>query len=460
MNNNGGLFAKIFFRTTLGLAIVSIGMFISVIVLFPLSYISNMVEKNDDLVLQLINQLAVVKSEEEAEELLLYYENSFDISSIIVNTNNDVVLVTPFAESVTSDEVLNWEKDESNVSFSLNGTEYRYIIQENSVIYRDKSYTVQTYFEINKNQELLKPFFVMLPLILFCAILVAISTAYFISKMIIHPLKLLTEKSVSIAHLDFNNGIEWESDDEFGVLSEQLNIMQDRLQEVIKYMEEDSFINNQMKLEEQRQQIAILSHELNTPLTVLKMQTELIMERAVDDTSLLYLQRSLKKVDEIEGLVNQILDFKQSDDLEVVNVNTFIRELTATTYQHVLFKFDFQSDLTIQVPSIYLQRLVTNLVNNSVKYNYNNMPIQIQIKERRISITNAHDPSVIVNKQELVKPFVRANVDERIKGDGLGLHICTKICALQGYEFDLFSKDNNFTAAIEFDSKSVVVSTD
>lgn len=457
MNNNGGLFAKIFLRTTIGLAVVSIGMFASVIILFPMSYISNMVEKNDALVSQLTKELATVEDEAEAEEILLYYENSFDISSIVVNANNDIVIVTPFAQAVTTDDVLNWEKNDANVSFSLNGTEYRYITNENAVLYKGEPFTVQTYFEINQNQELLKPFIVMLPLVLTCVILAAIFTAFFISRMIIHPIKLLTEKSISISHLDFKNDIQWESDDEFGILSEQLNIMQDRLSEVIDYMEEDSFINNQMKLEEQRQQIAILSHELNTPLTVLKMQTELMMARTDDETSILYLNRNLKKVDEIEGLVNQILDFKQSDDLETINLNKLIREITGTTYQHVIFKFDFRSELTLHVSSIYLQRLITNLVNNSVKYNYNDQPIIIKIDNNQLEITNNHDPAVILNKHELVKPFIRANIDERIKGDGLGLHICTKICALQGFIFDINSKNNMFTASIQFDDKSIVM---
>lgn len=51
---------------------------------------------------------------------------------------------------------------------------------------------------------------------------------------------------------------------------------------------------------------------------------------------------------------------------------------------------------------------------------------------------------------KILKPYVRANLDNRIKGEGLGLFICSRICTLNGFKLEVFVRDGNFISQVIF----------
>lgn len=150
----------------------------------------------------------------------------------------------------------------------------------------------------------------MYPVLAAVILLQAIFISYIISRITIRPIRSISEKAHAITSLDFDNDYSWQSNDEFGMLSVDLDEMQEKMKQVITHLEDDSYLQNKLALEEQKQQIAILSHELNTPLTVLKMQTELMILSEENEKKKKYLERNLKKVDEITALVDDILNYK------------------------------------------------------------------------------------------------------------------------------------------------------
>ncbi|MDD6770192.1 sensor histidine kinase [Inconstantimicrobium porci] len=80
-----------------------------------------------------------------------------------------------------------------------------------------------------------------------------------------------------------------------------------------------------------------------------------------------------------------------------------------------------------------LQQLFINVLDNAVKYSVPNSKVNISIinkeKDVDIIIENVNETECIENTEELFKPFIKINSEER-GSRGLGLNICRKIVAM------------------------------
>lgn len=342
------------------------------------------------------------------------------------------------------------KSEADSINYQFEGNTYKFLSEENVVLIADQPYKLVTYFQINNLSDVVQPFVLMFPLIVTAILIISLTTAYLVSKGVTKPIMILNNKATAITNLDFDNDLHWTSQDEFGKLSNSLTVMQSKMKQVIDYIEEDSFMKNELNMEAQKQQLAILSHELNTPLTVLKMQNEMLLASATDEMSKMYIERNLIKVDEIEGLVDQILNFESAEFTHSIDVNEFVMEMAMNDYPQNLFKYDFNVKLDVETSPLYLKRLLNNLIGNSVKYNYNDSQITINTTKNTLQVINKYDPSINIDVDKILKPYVRANLDNRIKGEGLGLFICSRICALNGFKLEVFVRDGSFISQVIF----------
>ncbi len=188
------------------------------------------------------------------------------------------------------------------------------------------------------------------------------------------------------------------------------------------------------------------SHELRTPITAIRESFNLLMNTwsAEKTQPQLHLQDiCLRNISKMKSLIERILDYqkfsakdKQLKTLEQIN------EIVETVYFDQLpvalsknLKLSYQPDKNLPLIMVYrdgIETVVTNLVNNAIKYSKQGT-IRITTKSHPNGvIVEIQDEGIGIPKQDLstiFEPYKRIQNPERkgIDGSGLGLSIARKI---------------------------------
>lgn len=194
------------------------------------------------------------------------------------------------------------------------------------------------------------------------------------------------------------------------------------------------------------------SHELKTPLTSLQLQMQLLqkaltsIENGKTDQTSNLLKSSERQVKRLAHLVNDLLEVSRisSHKLQLEREQIELQSLIANIISRIADQPDNSSQKIIfhSKTPIHgywdrerIDRAVTNLISNAVKYGHGK-PIEIRLKKTReaarISIT---DHGIGIDKEELVKifdRFERSTQTKPVGGLGLGLYIVKKIVEAHG----------------------------
>ncbi|GAB6009771.1 hybrid sensor histidine kinase/response regulator transcription factor [Dysgonomonas reticulitermitis] len=237
-----------------------------------------------------------------------------------------------------------------------------------------------------------------------------------------------------------------------------------------------------------------ISHEIRTPLTMIVSPIENILENRNTHPEIKpQLQLILKNANRMLNMVNQILDFrkiqKQKLEIKEVAVGEFVENLCNNSFkiaeaQNIQIRINNQvGEKKIWVDPDGIEKLVFNLVSNSVKHSAKGGEIEISIfcKDKAIAI-QVKDEGEGMTKEVLNKLFTRFasySKDKSKPSTGIGLSMvkeiadkhhakisvdseqgkgsCFTILFLQGLEH--FSKDQN-VEIIETDTINNEQSTD
>ena len=264
-------------------------------------------------------------------------------------------------------------------------------------------------------------------LLLFLAIFISI---YFILSKIIKPIIILKDKLSEISIGSYPEKIENKSNDEIGVLIDSFNNMSERLK--IKDEQEKNIFRN-------------ITHELKTPLTNISGYAQILRSDDFNDEEfkISALDRIISESNRMHEMVISLLDMsKQSSDLkeysfEEVNIKNIIEDLLIIKYPKIIEKklkiISNISKETIRGNKQYLTILFSNLIDNGIKYSYENTNIIMEIEEEsetlKFSILTKGKKIPIEFKDKIFDPFVK--IEEKgfssKDSNGLGLYICKNI---------------------------------
>mgnify|MGYP005988972863 CR=1 FL=1 len=197
-------------------------------------------------------------------------------------------------------------------------------------------------------------------------------------------------------------------------------------------------------------------HELNIPVSTIKMNTQLL-EKNIDD------EKSLKRLNRIKQASNNLL--KLYDDMEynikkeidvIDKQECFLDELIANSIN----KFDdIKKDVIIKssIPNIKLftdingfEKTIDNLILNAIKYNSKDNPIvEITFENNILSIFNKGKQ---IDTKNLLIIFDRYyQSDSSSEGFGLGLNIVKEFCDKNKIviKIDTFKDGNTFNLNIK-----------
>lgn len=199
------------------------------------------------------------------------------------------------------------------------------------------------------------------------------------------------------------------------------------------------------KLIEQRKDdfLSVASHELKTPLTAVKASIQLlnrIKDKPYTLTHAKLIEQSDKSIDKMCLLVDDLLNMSKmgQDQLNLEKSNFNLYEMLENSCSHIRFEDDHKITLSgdhkieIFADQNRIEQVVTNFVNNAVKYGRNSKEIQIIVED------SIHNVKVIVKDfgqgiPEAALPFVfdryyrAGHLGKSYSGLGLGLYICSEI---------------------------------
>jgi len=201
-------------------------------------------------------------------------------------------------------------------------------------------------------------------------------------------------------------------------------------------------LSDERETAELREQfIAVLGHDLRTPLNAFQNGVDLLGMKTRDDAMLQILQRMGRSVDRMSALVDDLVDFtrgrmgggiavslREERGLEL-QFGQVIAELRAIHSEAEIVDI-IQSGISLCCDAGRLCQLLSNLIKNAIVHGAQ-APVQVLVTctDRRffMSVTNEGDalpPHVV---QQLFKPYWRSPSSTHHEGLGLGLYIVAEI---------------------------------
>jgi signal transduction histidine kinase len=203
-------------------------------------------------------------------------------------------------------------------------------------------------------------------------------------------------------------------------------------------------MRNALKEEEQRRSRFIMgvTHDLKTPLALIKAYAEAIEDGITEDpvTHTGAVEIITAKADQLEGMINDLLDFVHMDSsewrgrLQPVNLNAFLRASAKVfSLDAELFRHEFRSkillpeSLSVPMDESLVLRALENLVNNAIRYTPDGSVISLSaaLEEKSLRL-DVQDNGPGITKADLpyiFDMFYRGTGSRREQGMGLGLAV-------------------------------------
>ncbi|MBQ4128892.1 MAG: HAMP domain-containing histidine kinase [Ruminococcus sp.] len=219
-------------------------------------------------------------------------------------------------------------------------------------------------------------------------------------------------------------------------------------------------MKTQMSEEQKRRDITnALAHDIKTPLFIISGYAQSLKENINTDKREHYCNRIIDRTEEVNSLVHTMLDFSKleqiEDDLRFNDINVY--ELT----NEVIARFDglvssdeiklnVNGECNIFADKELMQRVVTNLVDNAIRYKDENTDITVNIEDKALSVSNICSNITKEDVKHLTEPYYKVEKNRRADGNGLGLSIVKSIVDLHGYKLDITLNDSKITFTISF----------
>jgi signal transduction histidine kinase len=176
------------------------------------------------------------------------------------------------------------------------------------------------------------------------------------------------------------------------------------------------------------------SHELRTPVTVIKGAIELLRKQLnpIEEGVLRPLDRIQRQVINMENIIetllwlsreNEVIDSGPSFDVSSVTHETVEQNRHFVAGKPVDIEFTAEGDPRLSIPSPVYKIALTNLIRNAIQYTQQGT-VSVIVRNDRVVVSDTGRGISSDDLQVVTQPYVRGNVS---KGFGLGLSIVKRI---------------------------------
>lgn len=214
--------------------------------------------------------------------------------------------------------------------------------------------------------------------------------------------------------------------------------------------------------------ISLASHELKTPVSSLKLQTQMIDRELARKGMSFFDEKKLREisslfnrqVDRLLELVESMLDVSRISggllnlNRKKVDLAALVKEVIAFQARPDSFRIDAEDPVLIYADESRIKQVAENLISNAIKYGRGN-PIFVKVKfENSRAVFSVQDQGIGVAPEfadRIFNRFERAVPAQNISGLGLGLYIAKQIMVAHGGDIFVRSqlgKGSVFTAVL------------
>ena len=310
---------------------------------------------------------------------------------------------------------------------------------------------------VNATVNILKRQLIIITVIL---VLIGFLISVAVSKRLAKPIVQVTEDAQQLAHgrydIQFRGGGYYEAD----CLADTLTYASHEINRV------DTM---------QRDLVANASHDLRTPLTMLKAYAEMIRDLSGDNPvkRAEHLQVIIEETDRLTALVNDILDLsklengKQTLDRTTFDMEQRLNEIVdryrgLSTVSGYHFTLETDGEATVCCDAGKIEQVICNLMNNAMNYTGEDKQVFVKMEHIQGGIRiSVRDTGKGMDQETLSRIFDKyyrsENYKREVVGTGLGLSIVKAILRLHDYAFGVDSKvgeGSNFWFVMHDDKQS------
>ena len=223
--------------------------------------------------------------------------------------------------------------------------------------------------------------------------------------------------------------------------------------------QESTLKQSQLLNEKKNDFLSIASHELKTPLTTIKAFAQLALmvgKSKADPTILSYLEKINSQTSKLTHLINELLDVSRIQSGKMilsknsVDFRSYLQEtinniqLTIPSHKIVILH---SIPVKIEIDSLHLEQVITNLITNAAKYSPGKETIEVAsiLKDNALSVS-VKDYGVGISSKDqrrLFGKFYRVEeIINDLSGHGISLYISLEIIKQHKGEIWVESEEN------------------
>nr|WP_043157836.1 two-component system sensor histidine kinase EnvZ [Aeromonas diversa] len=256
------------------------------------------------------------------------------------------------------------------------------------------------------------------PLVLYLSIMLVavLFGAWWFARQLVRPLERLEEGAIAVSRGQFPDPLAEQGSRELRRLTRTFNNMSRAIKDLI---------------EERNLMMAGVSHDLRTPLTRIRLATEMISSE--DE----FLKESINAdIDESNDIIDQFIDYIRPD----TGVTMERTDLAALVHDAVLLQADQGLEMDIDLPAtpmpvdcnpVGLRRVINNLTNNALRYGASRFWVELRGDQHWACLRLCDNGPGMAEQdyERLLRPFTQGTTARTQSGSGLGLAIVAKILA-------------------------------
>ena len=280
------------------------------------------------------------------------------------------------------------------------------------------------------------------------ALLIGVLLSLIFSLSFTKPLKKMSSTAMKLAEGEYSAKTGVLGKDEMGELAKNLDILSERLALSSKESE---------KLDQLRRDfVANISHELRTPITVIRGSLEALCDGVVTNKNQVeeYHRQMLSESKGLQRLVGDLLDLSrlQNTDFEIEKSEVSLCELVNDTIRSAKSIADAKEiqlilentaiDCTVLGDYGRLRQMLMTFLDNAIKFSPIGGRVSITLDDKEGKMVSIRDKGIGIHKEDLpyvFDRFYKTKEVDNIGGTGLGLAIAKQIALRHDAEISVSS---------------------
>ncbi len=286
---------------------------------------------------------------------------------------------------------------------------------------------------------------------------VFLSLSLFYRRRLKIPFTILNEAAEKISRQDLNFKITYNFDDELGQLCDAFEKMREKL------VENNSLMWNM--IDEQKQMRSAFSHDLRTPLTVMKGYVEYLLlyypENKLSREKIIEVLGELQsQTERISCFADTMKSINRLDEI-VINRECVDKDELCTKMETILtvlaqkYGKQFEIHSEVKKQQLYLDlsaflEVFENLIDNAVRFAVQSVKVKFSYSASRLTVSVRDDGKGFRTDElkNVIKPYYHGE-NAGTEHYGMGLYICKMLCEKQGGFLQVYNPPGG-GACVEF----------